>query len=390
MGLLRSLLTGRADPLLSAAVDPAAPTFAVDETSIDPAVFGLASYASPTAPAARVDRRSAMQVPTVKRCRDLVAGTVGTLPLDLYDSRQEPASMPLFEQPERHRPRSVTMTQTAEDLMFEGIAWWRVLETAWNGYPTRVKVLKPREVTVDEDAGRVYVNGVWVPDSELIRFDSPNDALLVAGARAIRTSLMLDAATQRYAEGAPPLDYFTPAEGADPAADDEIIALLDAWKTARQSRSTGYVPAALKYNVAGFNPEQLQLADARQHAALEIGRVAGVDPEALGVSTTSRTYFNAEHKRKEFVDFTLGPYLAAIEGRLSMNDVCPRGYYSRFNLDAFLRSDTKTRMETYEIGLRVGAYTPEEVRELEDRPPLAAAPAPASLRALPAAQEEAS
>jgi hypothetical protein len=66
-----------------------------------------------------------------------------------------------------------------------------------------------------------------------------------------------------------------------------------------------------------------------------------------------------------------------------MRDVLPRGYEAKVNLDGFLRSDTMTRMNAYKVGLDVGAYTPEEVRDLEDRPPLtpaqkaAAAPAPA-------------
>lgn len=386
MGFLSRLVGG--GPLVPQPLTAEAPSFAVDAESIDPAVFGLTSYASPVAPAPRISRREAIQVPAVKRSRDLIAGTLGTLPLKLYNPSLDVVNTQLFDQPEKDRPRTVTMTKTAEDLLFEGVAWWLVTEFAWHGYPVRIKVLDPRDVTVNEDTGQVYVNGKPVSDDRLIRFDSPNDPLLIAGARAIRTALMLDTATQRYSEGSPPLDYFTPAEGADPADDDDIVAMLDGWKSARQMRSTGYVPAALKYNIAGFNPEQLQLADARQHAALEIGRVTGVDPEALGISTTSRTYFNAEHKRKEFIDFTLGGYLAAIEGRLSMGDVTPRGYYAKFVLDAFLRSDTKTRMETYEIGKRVGAYTDDEIRELEDRAPLTPSQKPAPLRALPSAQEE--
>lgn len=371
---------------LAAAVEsPVVPeAFAVDAESIDPAVFGLASYESPTAPAPRIDRRSAIQVPAVKRCRDLIAGTIGALPLDLYDAQREQVSSSLFEQPERHRPRSVTMTQTIEDLLFEGIAWWRILERDWRGYPTFVKVLKPREVTVDEDAGKVYVNGKHVDDSELIRFDSPNDPLLVAGARAIRTCLRLDVAAGKYADGTPPIDWF---ESDDPV--DDPAGLVTDWHEARRNSVTGFVPYGVKYKRDGWTPEQLQMADARQHAVVQIANVAGVDSEALNVSTTSRTYFNAEHKRKELVDFTLGGYLVAVEGRLSMNDVSPRGHYAKHNLDAFLRSDTKTRYETYAIGIDKRFLSEEEVRELEDRPPLDL-PAPAPVRALPAPQEAAS
>ena len=95
-----------------------------------------------------------------------------------------------------------------------------------------------------------------------------------------------------------------------------------------------------------------------------------IDPEDLGVSTTSRTYQNSEQRRQDMIDFTFGPYRAALEQRLSMRDVLPRGYEAKVNLDGFLRADTLGRMNAYKIGEEVGAYTKDEVRELEDRPPL--------------------
>lgn len=359
----------RSEPLVPAmALDETdQPSFMVDTDAIDPAVFGLQSYVSPTAPAPRISRREAMQVPGVKRSRDLIAGSIGTLPIDLYNPQREQVASNLFSQPESDTPRSVTMARTVEDLLFEGVAWWRITEFAWHGYPVKVKRLDPRTVSVGD--GKVMVDGKHVPDSQLIRFDSPNDGLLVAGARAIRTCLALDAAANRYADGAPPLDYFTPADGVDPGEDEDIVGVLNDWQTARQTRSTGYVPAALQYNIAGWNPEQLQMAEARQHATLEIARIAGVDPEELGVSTTSRTYANQFDRRKNFIDFTLGGYLVAVEERLSMGDVTPRGYYAKFNLDSFLRSDTKSRYEAYEIGLRVGALTQADIAALEDKTP---------------------
>ena len=375
MGFWRSLIFG--EPTPAEALEAAqAETFAVDASTVDPAVFGLTSYTSPIAPAARISRREAEQVAAVKRSRDLIAGSLGTLPLVTVRQDLTVDTASWLTQPERDVPRSVTMSRTIADLFYEGIAWWKVTAFAWNGYPSEVVRLDPRSVDVLKD-GRVHVTGdgnrgmadEWPKDSELIRFDSPNAPLLVAGARAIRQCLLLDTAAQRYADGSPPLDYFTPEEGVelDP---DEIRALLDDWQTARQSRATGFVPRDLKYNLGGWNPEQLELAAQRQHAVLEIARVAGVDPEELGVSTTTRTYSNQFDRRKAFIDFTLGGYRAAVEDRLSMGDVTPRGTLVRFDFDAFLRSDAKTRWEAAEVGIRVGAITREEVRAGEQRPAL--------------------
>lgn len=353
-------------------VETAAPTFALGEPVNIPAeLFGVESYATNVSPAPRIDRRSAIQVPAVKRSRDLIAGTLGGLPLTLSDPTGERVNASLFDQPERNVPRSVTMSRLFEDLLFEGEAWWRITERGWTGFPTFVKRIPPRVVTVDDGTGRVYVNGKHVPDEELIRFDSPTDGLLKAGARAIRTCLQLDVAAANAANGVPAIEYFRPVDGeADPGTETEIREMLDAYELARRQRIRGYVPAALKLEEGGWDPKKLQLAEQRQHAVLEIARVAGIDPEELGVSTTSRTYANQFDRRKAFTDFTLGLYQHAAEDRLSMGDINPRGYVAAFDLDAFFRSDPLARFNAYKAGLEVGAIDQAEIRPAEGKPPL--------------------
>lgn len=96
----------------AAALDAApAAAFAVDADSIDPAVFGLTSYAAPTSVAPRIDRRTAVQVPAVKRAHDLIAGVLGALPWDTFTADRRPVDNALLAQPEANVPRSVTMTR---------------------------------------------------------------------------------------------------------------------------------------------------------------------------------------------------------------------------------------------------------------------------------------
>lgn len=373
-------------------------TFAIDAAAVPAAIFGLASYEDVISPVARISRAEAIQVPGVKRARDLVCGTLGGLPLRYLDARFDDSTNQLFQQPERDVPRSVTMTRLFEDLFFEGVGWWRITGFDYRGYPSQVVRLDPRSVDVRTDQ-RVYVsrNGrsqgtatEYVPDSELIRFYSPNDALLDAGARAIRTCLKLDAAAARSADEPMPTGMFTPAEGADPADEDNVVEILDAWAESRRTRRTAYVNAALNYQPLAWNPEQMQLSDARQHAVLEIARVCGVDPEDLGVSTTSRTYQNSVDRKQALIDFTLAGYINAVQDRLSMGDITPRGYLARFDFSGFIRSDEKTRMETYQIATQLGAYDLDEVRRREELPETVA-PAPVPMPApapVPVPQKE--
>jgi hypothetical protein len=337
--------------------------------------------------APRISRAEALQVPAVLRSRNLIAGTLARLPIHVRDKERKISSpTTLLDQIDPDIPNVVTFANTYEDLLFEGISWWRILEVGWHGFPTfavhighsRVSVagwVPPVNGVGPSTGGQVYIDGRPVPDSEVIRFDSPNPPLLVHAARAIRTCLVLDRTASGYAEQPVPLGYFSPKEGMRPREDDSTIqGLLDKWEAARLRRVWGYVGAAWDIHTLQFNAEQIQ------HAVLEIARAAGVDPEDLGVSTTSRTYQNAEQRRLDLVDFTLAHYMSAVEQRLSMRDVLPRGYEAKVNLDGFLRSDTKTRYEAHKIALDAGFETIPEVRELEDRPPIRqTAPVPKAL-----------
>jgi len=335
--------------------------------------------------APRVSRAVALQVPAVLRSRNLICSTLARLPVHIRDKeRQIVTPTTLMEQIDPDIPNVVTFSQTYEDLLFESISWWRVLERGWHGYPTYAEHVGPDRVHVSGidlptlngqgtvyGPTRIYVDGAPVADEDMIRFDSPNPPLLRHAARAIRACLNLDITASNYAETPVPLGAFTPKDGARPREDPKAIQeILDKWDTARRSRSWGYIGAAWELKELQFNAEQIQLADQRQHAVLEIARAAGIDPEDLGVSTTSRTYQNAEQRRLDLLDFTLATYSSAVEQRLSMRDVLPRGYETKVNFDGFLRTDTKTRMEAYQIGKPVGAYTEQEIRELEDRPNL--------------------
>lgn len=342
---------------------------------IDPAIIGMDSWTLGGGGAfvPRITRRDAMTVPAVIRARNLIAGTLGGLPLKVTDTARVTLLNDLLVQPERHCVRVVTMTFTAEDLLFEGFACWRVVERSFDNYPRFVERIDTWRVDLEHSP--VRIDGVEVPDRDVIIFRSPNGPLLVDGARAIRTLMRLDAAAADFSDGVPPVDYFTPAEGADPADDDTIKAMLAAWRQARRDGGTPYIPAALKYNTSGFTPEQLQLAQDRQNAVLEIARLTGIDADELSVAVTSRVYSNQFDRRKAFLDFTTGPYGLAIEQRLSLGDVTKRTQTVAFDLDAFLRTDVLTRYQSYEIGQRVGAIDgPGEVREMEGRPALTTSP----------------
>jgi HK97 family phage prohead protease len=379
----------------SLADDVAGPQFSVGSEQIPPEFFGLSSYDQGVARKPRIARALAIQCPAVLRGRNLICTPIGALTWAAYRSNQQHTTPELLAQPERDIPRSVTMSYTVEDLLFEGTAWWRVTEwmgEALTSFPKHVRRLEPRSVQQRKD-NKTYVSRDgslqgdsydYIDDRELIRFDSPADGVLIVGGGAIMTLLMLDNRAYVSANNPVPEGYFTPKDGVDPfdddpdadATDEEKDAaftaskFLNQWAAKRLTESTAYVPGGLDYEQLAWDPEKLQLAEARQHAVLEIARLFGLDSEDLAVSTTSRTYLNAESKRRDRIDFVLGMYINAIADRLSMGDVTPRGQVVRADVDAFAMTDTKARWEAYKIALDIGLLDEDEIREREGMPPL--------------------
>ncbi|WP_281251408.1 phage portal protein [Micromonospora avicenniae] len=323
----------------------------------------------------RVSRDEALSVPAVQRGRNLIC-SISTLPLVQYGPDRQVVRNPFLEQIDPDVANVWTLAMTVEDLLFEQIAWWKITEFAADNYPMHARRLDPAKVTVVD--GKVYVEGTETPARELIRFDSPNPALLKAAARAIRRAVLLDAAAAMYADEPRPLDYFTPAEGADPVDDDDIKDVLNKWRKARKERGTAYVPAALKYNeVDQPTPADLQLVELQKRVTLDLANALGLDPEDLGLSTTSRTYQNATDRRQDRINETSSPYMKAITDRLSMGDVTKRGYRVAFDLDDYMRADPITRVQYYEAMKRMGAITTEEIRAEENMPDLPAGASPA-------------
>ena len=343
----------------------------------------------------RVGRAEALTVPAMLRGRNMIC-SIATLPLVQVNSRNEAVRNPLLDQLDPDVPNVVTLAQTIEDLMFESIAWWKITAQDFAGYPIAIRHLDVSQVSLNPPTAAgyldplpggydprgvpyVYVDGLPTPADTVIRFDSPNPPVLRAAGRAIRKAILLDKAASMYADDPRPLDYFTPSDGADPVEDDEVADILAKWKAARKRRSTAYVPASLKYNsVDSPSPADLQLLELQRQAGLEIANALGVDPEDLGISTTSRTYSNVIDRRQDRINEVLSPYMCAITQRLSMGDVTRRGHRVLFDLDNYLKANPTDRWSVYKTAKDIGAITVDEIRAEENLPPLPpeAQPAP--------------
>ena len=327
-----------------------------------------------------LDRNLAMQVPAVSRCRNLVAGVVSYLPLKLYKkSNGEALGNPLWiDQPDYRQPRSVTISWTVDSLLFYGVAYWRVTELyADDLRPSRFEWVANNRVTFTTnkfgtEVEKYYVDGVDAPMTgigSLITFQGLTQGVLQTAARTIQSALDLERAAAISA-ATPMATGFIKNTGAD-MPEAQVQGLLAAWKSARQNRSTAYLTSTLSYEPVGFSPKDMMYNEAQQYLATQIARAMNVPAYYISADmNNSMTYQNIIDGRKEFVAYSLQPFICAIEDRLSMDDITARGHIVRFAIEeSFLRADTMKRLEALEKMLNLGLIDIDDAKEMESLTP---------------------
>ena len=332
------------------------------------------------APNVYISRAEAMAVPTVARARNLIAGTIATLPLHLYrkSTGEELGSPRWLEQPDYRQPRSVTMAATIDALFFFGVAYWEVTELyADDGRPSAFAFVVNDRVSFNlnqnnTEVQNYLVDGVARPNfgvGSLVTFQGINDGILNHGGRTIRAALDLEKSAALAAATPVPAGVIQNS-GVD-LPEEQITGLLNSWKLARNQRSTAYLSASLKYEPTSFSPKDMMMNEAAQFLSTQIARLCNVPAYMVSADmNNSMTYSNVMDERRQFVDMTLKPLYAAVENRLSMNDLTNSQNFVRYSVDeTYLRSDALTRLAIIEKMLALNLITIEQAREMEDLTP---------------------
>jgi HK97 family phage portal protein len=324
----------------------------------------------------RVNRNEAMSVPSVARCRNLIAGVVADLPLNLYrKSTGEELGNPIWvEQPSINQPRSVTV----DSLMMYGVAYWEVTEVyAEDGRPSRFEWVPNVKVTFETDlygnkVTQYYVDAVARPQwgvGSLITFQAFDEGILERGAETIKAAIDLRKAAVLAASTPMPSGVLR-NNGAD-LDPKEIAGLLAAWKNARQNRATAYLTSTLEYQPTSFSPKDMMYDEAQQFLATEIARLCNIPAYMVSAeANNSMTYANVLDERKQFYALSVAPYVNAIQDRLSMDDITARGNAVRFDVDSsFLKTEPMDRLLVIEKMLSLGLITLEQAMQMENLTP---------------------
>jgi hypothetical protein len=278
-------------------------------------------------------RSDAIRVPAVARARGVVCTTIARIDVGAYrgetrlDTAAEPSWLHATDGPVSPFHR---MLWTIDDLLFYGWSCWSVTQretvngVEGAGFPQRMERLRPMvDWKFEPDTGRVLratADGGWrVPNlREVVLIPGPHEGLLVEGAPAVSHARDL----QRGAHNAArfPTAYLglkqTTGAPLKRRSDDENEVTVE----------------------IGTFAEHLVTAG-RNAADVDVARHAYIPADLIDASVpeSSLHYSTSRDNDRRAIDYGLGAYMSAFSGRLSQDDVTPRGQRIAFDLEQWLR-----------------------------------------------------
>jgi HK97 family phage portal protein len=323
----------------------------------------------------------------------LLSDSIATMPVDVFiengDQRTElpPEARPRWlDKPGNGLNRIDVLGQIMVSLLVHGEAL--ILTPRAEGQVQGLTVLDPKSVILDPD-GSYSAVGVDIEPFEIVHIRGlmfptayANERRGVGVITAAREAFASGLATQQYGAS-----YFgngawvgTVVEVPGPLSETGQKALKayieDRHRGSSKAHKIGILVdgAKLSSGPISFNPQESQFLETRQFQVADIARFFRVPPEMIGgESGKSMTYSTLEGRSTHFVKYSLLHWIVRIETALTelwQSEDAPEGGRIKLNVDGLLRGSTKERFDAYAVAIEKGFMTVNEVRALEDLPPL--------------------
>ena len=337
-----------------------------------------------------VNSDTAFRINAVFSAVSLISDTIATLPVDAY-IRRDGARYAYRPRPEWVNKPDVDTTKEAfygsiiVSLLLDGNAFIRVYTNS-RGEVVNLVVLNPHQVEIKRNGlGRIMfeVQGekkllsseqvIFIPD--VVR---PGQLRGISRVEALKENFGLAMALENYAarffgQGATTQGIIEYPGKLTLEQATELRQSFDVrhsgWK---KSHKTGILSNGAKYVQTSVDPEKSQALDARRMAVEDVARAFNVPPHLLGLPTTT-SYASVEQNNLAWVTHCLRPIVQKLEGALTplLNRTTGNDrVFIKFSLDGLLRADINARMSAYATGRQSGFLTINDVRRLEDLPPI--------------------
>jgi HK97 family phage portal protein len=338
--------------------------------------------------------RGALGIPGVERAVSIISDLIGGMPWDAYtqhgrDYAEKISPRPtILEEPNPEETGMETFAAWVMDYLFDGNAIGIIAERNRSGVPTAIMPVPVsrvgiRRVPPDEysplPVGTIEysIGSKRYSANEIFHVKGKCPPGCLRGWGVLEMHLNgcgeLDLAAELARQARSISQNGVPTgkiKVTNPdATENDMIAVRDKWMENMRTRSPAVLNATTDFEPLSWNPEEMQLVDARKMSLLEVANIFGLPPRFLGApSGESMTYSNSETEAIDLMKFSIGGHVKRFEQRLSRLFV--RGTWVLGNLDAILRADTLARYQAHQIGVNGGWLLKSEVRDIEKLPPV--------------------
>jgi HK97 family phage portal protein len=342
-----------------------------------------------------VNHQTMMTLSAVWACTRLIAETIATLPLSMYErtsagkavATQHPLHFVIHDQPNTDSTAAIFWEAMVAAMLMRGNG--RAERLMLGDRMVGLRFLSPARLVIgcDSRGQREYRyterNGsqrtiarerIWtIPGFTL---DGEEGVSVVAyGARVFGSALAADtAASSTFSKGLMPTTYFKYPKVLQKNQRDEAREAIKVISGAVNAGDPAILEADMDVGSIGINPADAQMLESRGFSVEEICRWFRVPPFMVGHSEKSTSWGTGiEQQMLGFLTFTLGPWLRRIEQSIRKDLLTPADrlrFYPKFAVEGLLRADSAGRAAFYAAMVNNGVFTRDEVRELEDRQPM--------------------
>lgn len=353
----------------------------------------LAFFFGNSAAGKPVNPRTAVQMTAVYACVRVIAETVASLPLHVYQYTEKGSERALYHPLYRilHDEANGEMTSfilretMLSHLLLWGNSYCQIIRGG-RGQILGLYPLLPDKMLVDRDSRGVLTYEYTTRDGGIVRLQ-PEDVLHIPGlgfdgimgyspVALQKNAIGLGIAAEEYgsrffSNGATPAGVLT-----HPNTVKNPTALRESWNAAyggsANSGKVAILEEGLKFERISMPNNDAQFLESRKFQVAEICRIYRVPPHLVG-DLEHATFSNIEHQSISFAMHTIRPWLVRIEQAMNKALFPERekgDFYVRFNIDGLMRGSYKERMDGYAIGRQNGWLSANDIRELENMNPL--------------------
>lgn len=338
-----------------------------------------------------ITAESAMTIPVVYACVSVIAETIASVPLDMFervneDVRRSAPNHPiddlLHDQPNEYQTAIEfrEMMTAFAILRGKGIA---EIRSGQRGAVDSMVPLHPdlirREVTATGQVRYPYRDPLQGGQERILL---PEDLLIVRGRFGVsvldfaRNSLGSALALEEYGKkvwerGARTPSTLTHPKNWQEPARENLRKALDSYSASGANAGRPMLlEEGMVWTSIGLSNEDAQFVETSQASVATGCRWFRVPPHKVA-DLSRATFSNIEHQAIEFVTDCIRPWAVRWEQAIKRDLIIAKGrFYAEHNLEALLRGDIKSRAEAYAILRRIKVLNADEIRKRENLNPI--------------------